>query len=120
MKIYISIPISGQSIETQRLHVSDVAKELKKLGHEPVNPFDTPEAPVDLSEKEKYAYYMGRDIEQLMLCDAIFMCKGWTFSRGCTIELSVAHKMGMKIIDPYKTGYDEIRDAIDSASKFKL
>lgn len=85
MRIYISIPISGHNIEKQCAAASEIADNLRKLGHEPVNPFETPEAPPDMNDKEKYAYYMGEDLKQLLTCDAVFLCKGWSESRGCRL-----------------------------------
>lgn len=90
MRIYISIPISNCDLAAQKAKAKDVAKRLKALGHEPVNPFDTPEAPKGLSEKERYAYYMGEDIKKLLMCDAIFFCEGWYQSKGCRLEADVA------------------------------
>ncbi len=97
MKIYISIPISGCNIEKQCVTASEIAEKLRKLGHEPVNPFDTPQAPPDMSDKEKYAYYMGEDLKRLLTCDAVFMCKGWNLSRGCCTEEFVARMYGIKV-----------------------
>lgn len=52
MRIYISIPISNHDLATQRATANKIAEKIKALGHEPVNPFDTPEAPKGMSEKE--------------------------------------------------------------------
>lgn len=90
MKIYISIPISGHPIEEQKEKAEYIAERLKALGHEPVNPFDTPEAPVEMNEKEKYAYYIGEDLKRLLTCDAVYLCKGWSGSRGCRLEAQTA------------------------------
>lgn len=90
MRIYISIPISGLPIEQQQAKAREIAKRLRELGHEPVNPFDTPEAPKGLSDKERYAYYMGEDLKRLLTCDAIFFCEGWYESKGCRLEADVA------------------------------
>lgn len=91
MKIYISIPISGCDIERQRGTASKIADVIKRMGHEPVNPFDTPPPPEHLNSDGKYAYYMGEDIKRLLMCDAIFMFLGWESSVGCTIEHSIAN-----------------------------
>lgn len=90
MRIYISIPISGQPIGRQRIKALEVAEQIRAIGHEPVNPFNTTEPQGDLSDKERYAYYMGEDVKLLLTCDAIFMCGGWENSAGCQAELSIA------------------------------
>lgn len=40
-------------------------------------------------------YWMGKDIEILMNCDAIYMCEGWQKSKGCRLELVCALTYGM-------------------------
>lgn len=97
MKIYISIPISNRDLAAQQVTARELAEKLKALGHEPVNPFDTPEAPAEMNEKERYAYYMGEDLKRLLTCDAVFMCKGWNLSRGCCTEEFVARMYGIKV-----------------------
>lgn len=86
MKIYISIPISGYDLATQQAKAAEIVERIKALGHEPVNPFDTPLAPLEMSDREKYAYYMGEDIKRLLMCDAAFFCEGWRNSNGCIYE----------------------------------
>lgn len=90
MRIYISIPITGHDLAAQQTKAAEIAENIKALGHEPVNPFDTPEAPEGLSDKKRYAYYMGEDIKRLLLCDAIFLCGEWTDSKGCATEAFIA------------------------------
>lgn len=96
MKIYISLPISGKNVMTQTGIALSVAEQIRDLGHEPVNPFETPLAPPERSERQKYAYYMGRDIEKLLLCDAVYFCEGWQESRGCRVESYIAETNGLK------------------------
>ena len=90
MKIYISLPISGKNIMTQTGIALTVAEQISDLGHEPVNPFETPLAPPEWPERQKYAYYMGRDLEKLLLCDAALFCEGWRSSDGCLLEFNAA------------------------------
>lgn len=75
MKIYISIPISNRDLAAQQAKAIYIAENLRELGHEPVNPFDTPEAPQGLNDKEQYAYYMGEDLKRLLTCDAVYLCE---------------------------------------------
>lgn len=96
MKIYISIPISGCNIEKQCATASEIADKLRKLGHEPVNPFDTPEAPQGLNDKEKYAYYIGEDLKRMLTCDAVYLCDRWYESKGCRLEAQTALIYGLK------------------------
>lgn len=99
MKIYISIPMTGHDLATQKAKAVEIAEKIKALGHEPVNPFDTPEPPAGLSDKEKYAYYMGEDIKRLLMCDAIFMCEGWFTSCGCRTEHYIAKCYGKEVFE---------------------
>lgn len=97
MRIYISIPISGHNLTTQQRKALEIADKLRKLEHEPVNPFDTPPPSDNLSEKDEYAYYIGEDMKKLLLCDAVFLCDGWNRSKGCRLEVQAALLYGMRL-----------------------
>lgn len=99
MRIYISIPISGHDLATQQRKALEVADKLRELGHEPVNPFDTPKPEKACSEREEYAYYMGEDIKKLLTCDAVFLCDGWHRSKGCRLEMQTALLYGMRLYE---------------------
>lgn len=90
MKIYISLPISGKNVMTQTGIALSVVEQIRSIGHEPVNPFDTPLAPLELTEQQKYAYYMGEDIKRLLMRDAAYFCEGWRGSNGCLLEFNAA------------------------------
>ena len=79
-KIYISIPISGHDLEEVKTKARDIREhllwdvfELKKGQHRPdvITPFDVCPEP-----DKPYSYYMGKDIEALLECDAIYLCEG--------------------------------------------
>jgi len=98
MKIYISIPISGHDLMTQTAKAMELAERIQALGHEAVNPFDTPLAPTDWDERTKYAYYMGEDLKLLLNCHAILMADPkWNKSRGCWLENEAARIYGLTI-----------------------
>ncbi len=96
MRIYISIPISGHDLMDQTGKALEIAEKIKALGHEPVNPFDTPLASPEMSEKEKYAYYMGEDIKRLLMCDGAYFHPKWTKSKGCSTEHDIAVRYGLE------------------------
>ena len=101
-RIYISIPISGHDIEEVKAKAIDIIErllwdvfELKKGRNRPdiITPFDVCHEP-----DKPYSYYMGKDIEALLECDAIFLCEGWQNSKGCMAEFEVARIYGKKIM----------------------
>ena len=101
-RIYISIPISGNGLEEVKAKAR-VARErllydvfgVKKGRNRPdvITPFDV------CPESDKpYSYYMGKDIEALLECDAIYLCEGWQNSKGCIAEFEMARIYGKEII----------------------
>lgn len=96
MRIYISIPITGHDLDEQRAKAAEIAENIKAAGHIPVNPFGVPKPPAGFNEKEQYAYYMGEDIEELLLCDAAYFTRGWDKSKGCLLEHFAAKIYGLK------------------------
>lgn len=107
MRVYISIPITGHDIAEQTKKVEKIANGIRALGHEPVSPFDTPAAPSHYNQQEQYAFYLGRDIEQLLLCDGAYFSRGWKDSKGCRMEEAVAQAAGI----PVYFKLDEIPEA---------
>ena len=101
-RIYISIPISGHDLE----EVKEKARGIRKCllldefdwgkgwnSTDVITPFDV------CSEPDKpYSYYMGKDIEALLECDAIYLCEGWQKSKGCMAEFEVARIYGKEIM----------------------
>ena len=101
-RIYISIPISGHDLEEVKEKARDISERLlcdvfglKKGCHRPdvITPFDVCPEP-----DKPYSYYMGKDIEALLECDAIYLCEGWQNSKGCMAEFEVARIYGKEII----------------------
>lgn len=67
MKTYVSLPISGHDIEETKEYAEKIKKFLEEKGDEIVTPFDTCN-----EEGKSYSDYMGRSIEVLLECDAVF------------------------------------------------
>lgn len=104
-RIYVSLPISGCPINQRKEYAYRVKRELE-CGHyagwgyfkdedetQIVTPFDVCPEP-----DKPYSYYMGKDIEALLECDAIYLCEGWQNSKGCMAEFEVARIYGKEII----------------------
>lgn len=66
---------------------------LSRAGHKPVNPFE-----IYAGENPTYADHLTSDLLALSSCDAIMLCEGWQFSRGCRIEAHFAQEFGLQIM----------------------
>lgn len=93
MKVYISIPISGRDIAEVREHADLIKASLSRVGHKVINPFE-----IYAGNNPTYADYLCSDLRALADCDAIFLCKGWQFSRGCRIERNFADEFLLQIM----------------------
>lgn len=93
MKIYISGKISGTDLTETRKRFAAVAKAMKRLGVEPVNPLEN-----GLSEHDTWKAHMLKDIAALLQCKAIYMLQGWQESKGARIEYCIATEIGLHIM----------------------
>ena len=101
-RIYISIPISGHDLEEVKEKARDIREWVlwNEFGVERgfhrqdvITPFDV------YSEPDKpNSYYMGKYIEALLGCDAIYLCEGWQNSKGCMAEFEVARIYGKEVM----------------------
>lgn len=93
MKIYISGKISGTNLTETRKRFAAVAKAMKRIGVEPVNPFEN-----GLSEHDIWKAHIAKDIADLLKCKAIYMLQGWQDSKGARIEHYIATEIGLPIM----------------------
>lgn len=93
MKLYISIPITGHDYETQKEKALKLKAELFDGKTDAITPFDIVADP-----KTDYATAMGMCVQELLKCDAIYLCDGWEESKGCKAELSLANIYGLNVL----------------------
>ena len=93
MKIYISGKISGTDLTETRKRFAAVAKAMKRIGVEPVNPLEN-----GLSEHDTWEAHIIKDIADLLHCNAIYMLQGWQESKGARIEHYIATEIGIPIM----------------------
>jgi len=101
--VMISQPMNGKSNEEILEQRNMITSELEKLGYEVLNTFYT-----DFSNDEKIMnelnvinkplYYLGKSLQDMSRCSAIYFADGWEKYRGCTIEHECAIAYGLKII----------------------
>lgn len=94
--LYVSLPISGYDLDERKSEAKRIKSKLNFCGLsiiKVITPFDVcPEA------DKPYSYYMGKDIEALLECDVVYMCKGWQNSKGCLAEFEVARIYSKEIM----------------------
>jgi len=97
--VYISIPMRGLDLHRQRLIANEISIVLKSKGYAVINPFEVCETvDKDLLDTHYYAECMGKDIAELLKCDAVYFCTGWEKSNGCLLEFAAAKLYNKKII----------------------
>lgn len=100
-KVYLSFPISHFDIEERREFAEKREKILTEVyGYEVVNPLKN-----GLDASAHWREHMKRDVQLLLECDKIFMCKDWQYSKGCLFEHEVAVTCGISAL--YENNYWE-------------
>lgn len=103
--IYISLPISGQE-ETYEARLN-AAVAYVKAKYPEYGWISTPKELADELEKyhkqvfhskPNYTDFLLEDIKAIAESDAIFMCNGWSHSKGCRAEHRFAKAIDIKII----------------------
>ena len=104
MKIYISIPITGQEATYER-RLDAAVEYVKKMYPDVyiITPKEIAERLEDYQPmKPKYKDYLLADMEAIAHCDAIFMCNGWYDSKGCCAEIAFASALGLEVFHQNK------------------
>lgn len=91
-KIYISGPMTGMPDDNCPAFNAEAAR-LRALGYEVVNP-----AEINAAANLPWHECLRRDIQAMLDCDTLALLRGWQESLGAHLELSIAHRVGLKII----------------------
>lgn len=92
MKIYISLPITGHDIDEQKKLAAKVADEIRKLGYDPINPFEI------TTYGMTYGQCLGSDVSHIIdNADVVLMLPGWKWSLGCNLEYQCAKLFGKEV-----------------------
>lgn len=89
---YLSGPISGYE-DGNRVQFERAAAVLRESGYEIVNPIEFGEEP-----GRPWSDYLREDIKALMGCHGVITLPGWQESRGATLEVHIAHALGMQVL----------------------
>lgn len=92
VRAYIAGPMTGISLfNYPAFHAK--AAELRALGWHVVNPVEN-----GLPADARWEDHMREDIRSMMSCDTIYLLPGWKKSRGATLELHIAEKLGFAVV----------------------
>jgi hypothetical protein len=94
MKIYISGKISGLPKEVYVTNFLNAEMQLKEQGHEVANPIVFTKG----IDENDYPALMGKCIEELLRCEAIYLLKDWDKSKGARTEAFIASEYNIKMI----------------------
>ena len=91
-RYYISGPMSGYP-EHNASQFKLAAKMLRERGYEVCNPIEFDEEP-----GVAWSDYLRKDIRALMDCGGVITLPGWQESRGASLEVHIAHALGMTVL----------------------
>ena len=100
MKIMISQPMSGLSLSEIAYRRDKIERKLESLGHEVINSYFkefNEENRCDLAHVP--VYYLGKALQKMAECDAVYFAEGWELAKGCVIERAVAENYGLIIME---------------------
>lgn len=92
MKVMISQPMKGLSVEQIKKNREEVVKKLERIGLEVV---DTVIAETPPKSSHEALWFLAKSLEIMSQCDIVYFMRGWQENRGCMIEYSCAHNYGL-------------------------
>jgi hypothetical protein len=91
-KAYISGKITGMEERAKELF-EQAEKEVIALGYEPINPMK-----LNHQHGLTWEAYMKEDIKALCDCEAVYLLRNYSDSRGALLELAIANELKMEVI----------------------
>lgn len=105
-RIYLSGPMTGlPGLNFSAFNLA--AAQLRALGYEVVNPAEKQSELGELS----WEAYLREDLRDMLTCDTIALLPGWEASKGAHLELHVAHRVGITVVDVAALHRQEIEEA---------
>lgn len=92
-RIYLSGPMSNMPDFNFPAFNTEAAR-LRMLGYEVVNPVD-----INPDTTTPYNECLRNDLKALLDCDTIAMLDGWMDSNGAHLEMHVAQRVGIRVVE---------------------
>lgn len=92
-RVYLSGPMTGlPDFNFPAFNVE--AERLRALGYDVVNPVD-----INPDTTTPYNECLRNDLKALLTCDTIAMLDGWMNSNGAHLEMHIAHRVGIAVVE---------------------
>lgn len=91
-RLYLSGPMTGLPDHNYPAFNAEAAR-LRALGYDIVNPAELK------PEGNEWHHYLRRDLREMLTCDGLALMPGWHNSKGAHLEIQVAHRVEMSIVD---------------------
>lgn len=86
MKVYISVPMTGRTVKEVEADIKQAKKDFpfNKRGTKYISNL------LEFKEGLDPATSLGNAVEEILSCDALYVCPGWKESKGCRVEIATA------------------------------
>lgn len=111
MKVYISGQISGLSYEEAAAKFGKVENELIEQGYQVINPLKN-----GIPFNAPWELHIAMDIILLIGCDAIYLLPDWAYSKGATLEKSIAELTRKVLMYEETPMFLDIKQAVTEAT----
>lgn len=91
-RVYIAGKVTGEPLDECRAKFKEAELKLKSAGFQVVNPMNI------VPEGTDWKLAMKTCIKSLLTCDAVYLLPCWTTSEGALLELTIAVRVGINII----------------------
>lgn len=113
MRIYLAGPMSGIP-DFNFPAFERAAKQLRDLGHDVVSPHEMHATATSDSTQASWPQLMRQALSMMLTCDAVYLLRGWSDSKGAKIEWRLAHDLSFTVL------YQSIDDTNDDFEPIPL
>jgi len=92
-RFYIAGRIANE--DGYRVKFAQACSEVSRLGHRPISPCDIHDNGCNHIE---WAEWMVCDLHAMLDCDGVYALRDWRSSKGATIEVQLAMRLGKEIV----------------------
>ena len=96
MRVMISQPMKGLTLEEIKANRAEAVARLEAEGHVVVDSIVKEEPPADSNAA---LHCLGQSFQIMAKCDAVLFLEGWDKARGCRMERAACEAYGVKVME---------------------